>query len=127
MMGVFATYSGFIYNELFAVPLEVFGSTAWCSGEMADDKQCASIPGTQVPQLQKWIRTNINEAWDFKKSQSTGVEVSWNVYPMGGDPGWAHTANKLNFVNSFKMKFAIVAGAGARGRGGGRCVLEVMV
>eukprot|EP00961_Rhodomonas_salina_P280796 3793017-Rhodomonas_salina.2 len=41
---------------------------------------------------------------------STGKEVTWEVYPFGNDPGWAHTANKLNSVNSFKMKFAIVAG-----------------
>jgi len=36
--------------------------------------------------------------------------VTTEVYPIGMDPGWGHTANKLNFVNSFKMKFAIVAG-----------------
>jgi V-type H+-transporting ATPase subunit a len=44
MMGIFATYAGFIYNELFAVPLEVFGSTVWCSGE-SSDASCKSIPG----------------------------------------------------------------------------------
>lgn len=111
MMGVFATYSGFIYNELFAVPLEVFGSTVWCSGEMMEDKACQSIPGTDpANQLQKWVRTNMNEAYDFKSGKSTGIPVTWEVYPIGSDPGWAHTANKLNFVNSFKMKFAIVAG-----------------
>jgi V-type H+-transporting ATPase subunit a len=38
------------------------------------------------------------------------VEVTWEVYGIGSDPGWAHTGNKLNFVNSFKMKFAIIVG-----------------
>ena len=110
-MGIFATYAGFIYNEIFAVPMEVFGNTAWCSGEMLEDSSCQSIPGIDAPnQLQKWPRTNINQAYDFKNDESTGVEVTWEVYPMGGDPGWAHTANKLNYVNSFKMKFAIIAG-----------------
>ena len=28
----------------------------------------------------------------------------------GGSSGWAHTSNKLNSANSFKMKFAIVVG-----------------
>ena len=60
--------------------------------------------------LQKWMRTNINEAYDFKKERSSGVEVTWEVYGIGSDPGWAHTGNKLNFVNSFKMKFAIIVG-----------------
>jgi len=114
MMGIFATYSGFIYNELFAVPMEVFGNTVWCSGE-STDSSCITLGkvahgDNANMQLQKWMRTNINDAYDFKKQQSTGVEVSWEVYPLGSDPGWAHTGNKLNFVNSFKMKFAIVAG-----------------
>mmetsp|Transcript_73893 Transcript_73893/g.119927 ORF Transcript_73893/g.119927 Transcript_73893/m.119927 type:complete len:960 (+) Transcript_73893:95-2974(+) len=114
MMGIFATYAGFIYNELFAVPMEVFGNTVWCSGE-SPDVNCQML-GTVAHgdnagnQLQKWLRTNIDDAYDFKKQQSSGVEVSWEVYPLGSDPGWAHTANKLNFGNSFKMKFAIIVG-----------------
>ena len=42
--------------------------------------------------------------------ETTGKEVVWSVYPFGTDPGFAHTANKLNSVNSFKMKFAIICG-----------------
>jgi vacuolar-type H+-ATPase subunit I/STV1 len=110
LMGVFAIYSGFIYNELFSVPLEVFQSTLWCSGEM-DDPECAAIPGTDPRQMQKWPRTNILQAYDFKgDGGSTGEEVVWDNYPFGADPGWSHTANKLNTANSFKMKFAIVVG-----------------
>jgi len=110
LMGIFATYSGFIYNELFAVHMEVFGSTVWCSGE-STDASCASIPGHHGPtDIQKWMRTSINSGYDFKTETSTGAEVTWDVYPIGMDPGWGHTANKLNFVNSFKMKFAIIAG-----------------
>jgi len=109
-MGIFATYSGFIYNELFAVPMEIFGSTAWCSGEMVDDSHCMHTKGYDpATSLQKWVRTNMDDAWDPDMG-STGKEVTWEVYPFGNDPGWAHTANKLNSVNSFKMKFAIVAG-----------------
>ena len=110
LMGIFAIYAGFIYNELFSVPLELFSSTLWCSGEM-DDPQCARIPGTTASQTQKWPRSNINDAYDFKgDGGSTGAEVVWDNYPFGSDPGWAHTANKLNSANSFKMKFAIVIG-----------------
>mmetsp|Transcript_38329 Transcript_38329/g.89254 ORF Transcript_38329/g.89254 Transcript_38329/m.89254 type:complete len:969 (-) Transcript_38329:211-3117(-) len=111
LMGVFATYAGFIYNEVFAVPSEMFGSTSWCSGEMTDDPQCMSYPGTSPANMtQKWLRNNIAQAWDFEKGMTTKEEVTWEVYPFGTDPGFAHTANKLNSVNSFKMKFAIIAG-----------------
>jgi len=109
LMGLFAIYCGFIYNELFSVPLEIFGSTAWCSGEM-DDPQCSRIPGTSPDATQKWLRSNLNEAFDFATGKSNEIEVTAQVYPFGSDPGWSHTSNKLNSANSFKMKFAIVVG-----------------
>ena len=117
LMGIFATYCGFIYNELFAVHMEIFGDTAWCSGEMTHDEHCLQTTGVDgATALQKWTRTNMDQplggikaAWD-PKTGSTGEEVVWEPYPFGMDPGWGHTANKLNSVNSFKMKFAIVAG-----------------
>mmetsp|Transcript_11318 Transcript_11318/g.28104 ORF Transcript_11318/g.28104 Transcript_11318/m.28104 type:complete len:978 (+) Transcript_11318:273-3206(+) len=111
LMGIFATYSGFIYNEVFAVPSEMFGKTSWCSGEMTDDQECMMYTGTSPANMtQKWLRNNINKAWDFSTGTTTYEEVTWEVYPFGTDPGFAHTANKLNSVNSFKMKFAIIAG-----------------
>lgn len=115
LMGVFAIYSGVIYNELFSVPLEIFSSTLWCSGEMTDDPECAAlgkITGQDGgSQLQKWPRSTLAQAYDFKgDGGSSGEEVVWNNYPFGADPGWSHTANKLNTANSFKMKFAIVVG-----------------
>ncbi|KAJ1488313.1 V-type ATPase, V0 complex, 116kDa subunit family [Baffinella frigidus] len=110
LMGIFATYCGFIYNEVFAVPFDVMGKTLWCSGENAHDEQCMAIPGNDQYGMQKWKRTTLVEAYDFVTNSTTGEEVVWDVYPMGTDPGFAHTGNKLNSVNSFKMKFAIIAG-----------------
>jgi len=109
LMGIFATYSGFIYNELFSVPLELFGRTAWCSPDTLDSPGC-DLPGTSENAGQKWLRSSIDQAWDFDKGESNNKEVAWSVYPLGTDPGFSHTPNKLNSVNSFKMKFAIIMG-----------------
>ena len=51
----------------------------WCSGESADP-HCRML-GTVAHgdnagnQLQKWLRTNIDDAYDFQNQQSSGVEV----------------------------------------------------
>jgi vacuolar-type H+-ATPase subunit I/STV1 len=75
LMGLFATYAGFIYNEVFSVPMEAFGNTMWCSGEMSD-AACWDTPGVNAStSMQKWLRSNIREAWDFTAGQTTGKEV----------------------------------------------------
>ena len=75
LMGIFATYAGFIYNEVFSVPMEAFGNTMWCSGEMSD-AACWDTPGVNAStSMQKWLRSNIREAWDFTAGQTTGKEV----------------------------------------------------
>lgn len=59
LCGTFATYCGFIYNEYFGFPLNIFGSN--------DD----------------------------------------TIYPFGIDPKYAED---MSFINSMKMKLAIIIG-----------------
>jgi hypothetical protein len=49
MMGAFATYAGFIYNELFSVPLEFFGYSAWCSPDTLGSPGCGEPPPPHPP------------------------------------------------------------------------------
>lgn len=75
LMGIFALFSGFIYNDFFSVPMIVARS---CYHE---------LPG-----------------------RSEIVRRQNCVYPFGMDYMWFQASNETLFFNSFKMKFAIIAG-----------------
>lgn len=74
LMGLFAIYCGFIYNDLMAMPLNIFGS---CYD---------NVGGKDVK---------------FKNDC---------VYPIGIDPKWYVSIDELNFMNSLKMKIAVILG-----------------
>jgi V-type H+-transporting ATPase subunit a len=65
MMGFFAIFNGFIYNEFFAIPIDFFGS-------------CFSKTTVQYNQTNKNISAEGYNKTDFNC-----------VYPMGVDPRWA--------------------------------------
>ena len=54
--------------------------------------------------------------WEFwGEHQQRGYQTG--VYAFGVDPAWAHASNKLLFVNSYKMKQAILLGVVHVGEG----------
>lgn len=74
LMGIFAIYCGLIYNDMMAMPLNLFGS----------------------------CYTNISHK---------NVELKQDcIYPFGIDPKWYISKNELNFLNSLKMKLAVIYG-----------------
>lgn len=92
LMSCFSIYMGLIYNEMFSITLDVFGTT-WhyadataeealplgcVNGKMPDDTLCAPD----------------------------------RVYPFGFDPEWLVSQNVLTFQNSFKMKLSVILGVG---------------
>ena len=82
-MGIFAFYNGLIYNECFAIPLDIFGS-------------CYSA----VP----FYSVGINSSARYNR---TSFDC---VYPIGVDPVWALSTNYLTFTNNMKMKIAVILG-----------------
>ncbi|GAB0496401.1 hypothetical protein MMPV_007713 [Pyropia vietnamensis] len=86
LMGLFSIYTGFIYNEAFAVPLNIFGSR-W-QYTHASQMACG-IDNCDVPEL---------------------VRPPLSPYPLGFDPVWKVSETGLIYFNSYKMKLSIVLG-----------------
>ena len=81
-MGFYATYCGFIYNEFVSMPLNLFGSSYN-------------------------IFPNKNNSTDYEYGARKSEDC---VYKFGLDPVWYLAKNELTFINSFKMKVAIILG-----------------
>ncbi|KAL7727759.1 hypothetical protein ACLKA6_008091 [Drosophila palustris] len=85
LMGMFAMYTGFIYNDCFSKSFNVFGSH-WAL-------QYNRTTVLTNPALQ------LNPATDQR-----------GTYPMGIDPIWQSATNKIIFLNTYKMKLSIIFG-----------------
>jgi len=84
--GLFGAYVGLLYNEAFAFPMNFFGGSRWYNA--ADPSlECVATEEGGLPTC----------AMD-------------SPYPVGIDPIWHYTQNKITFFNSFKMKISIVVG-----------------
>jgi V-type H+-transporting ATPase subunit a len=80
LMGFFSAYCGFIYNDMTSIPLKVFGES------------CYNMP-----------------------AHTPGVHAEVTIkpdctYPIGIDPAWYLAKNELTYVNSLKMKMAVIFG-----------------
>lgn len=87
MMGFFAVYAGFVYNDCFSLGLNLFGSRYHFDGQEDGTVEEGDI-GELIAEF--------------------GTEES--VYPFGLDPMWHIASNELLFFNSFKMKLSVILG-----------------
>ncbi|KAM3723969.1 V-type proton ATPasesubunit a [Dirofilaria immitis] len=91
LMGCFSVYTGFIYNDAYSKSFNLFGSS-WRN-----------------------IYSNLNKLESEKELMLTPQWAYYNVsvgpYPIGVDPIWnLAESNKLNFLNSMKMKMSVIIG-----------------
>lgn len=87
MMGFFAIYAGFVYNDCFSLGLNLFGSRWYFYGQ---DK------------------LEVQNGAEAIQTAPYGNPAS--VYPFGLDPIWHVASNELLFFNSFKMKLSVILG-----------------
>ncbi|XP_075147508.1 V-type proton ATPase 116 kDa subunit a1-like isoform X5 [Haematobia irritans] len=86
LMGIFAIYTGFHYNDCFSKSFNVFG-TAW-----------------RVRYNRTTVLTNAAGLTLDPRYATDGV------YAMGMDPIWQFADNKIIFLNTYKMKLSIIFG-----------------
>lgn len=90
LMGIFSVYTGFIYNDIFSLSFNIFGSK-WRN---------------------MWNETTVMDHKNEFLIMDPATDV-FGVYPMGMDPVWQLAPqNKIIFHNSFKMKLSIIFGVG---------------
>lgn len=90
LMGMFSIYTGFIYNDIFAKSMNIFGT----SFAPAEPSSGDTINGTTV--------------FFFEHDQY--LNKTDTTYPFGVDAVWQLSKNKILFLNSYKMKLSIILG-----------------
>ncbi|KAK4306422.1 hypothetical protein Pmani_021752 [Petrolisthes manimaculis] len=92
LMSFFSIYTGCIYNDIFSKSFNIFGS-AWHIGEHAN---------ATAENLEHEDQIMLDPAY---KDIYRG-----DPYPLGLDPMWQISTNKIAFQNSYKMKISIIIG-----------------
>ncbi|KAG8456023.1 hypothetical protein GDO86_002000 [Hymenochirus boettgeri] len=93
LMGLFSVYTGLIYNDCFSKSMDIFGSS-WNISAMFTSNI--------------WRNEDLKNKFLMLDPNVTGVVRG--VYPVGIDPIWTLSTNRLSFLNSFKMKMSIIIG-----------------
>eukprot|EP00753_Platysulcus_tardus_P014977 PLAT4698.1.p1 GENE.PLAT4698.1~~PLAT4698.1.p1 ORF type:complete len:928 (-),score=549.17 PLAT4698.1:190-2973(-) len=102
LMGFFAVYCGFIYNDFFSLGLEIFPSRY-------PDAPSHLAPNSTWPEGSALPMGSSGIAGAKPGATLMGAATD-NPYPFGLDPVWKRASNELLFANSFKMKLAIITG-----------------
>ena len=88
LMGIFATYCGFIYNDFSSLPV-MLSKTCW---KMPSEEKVSKALGNGDKAI-------VAEAVDEEC-----------VYPFGLDYTWMRSNEEIVYLNSFKMKTAVMYG-----------------
>lgn len=103
LMGIMSTYCGFIYNEFFALPVQIFDS-CYTTDQRVQWNPFLEEGYTNFTKadVEKYITIKGEYVYLRKSPECT--------YPMGYDYVWGVTSNKLMFANNIKMKLSVIMG-----------------
>lgn len=93
-MGLFSIYTGFIYNDCFSKSFNLFDSSFRNPFPVGD--------------LERMLHENPEQTLMLIPEKQN---LDGGPYPVGVDPVWnLAEQNKLNFLNSMKMKGSVIIG-----------------
>ncbi|KAF1765396.1 hypothetical protein GCK72_005348 [Caenorhabditis remanei] len=98
LMGMFAIYTGFIYNDFYSKSINMFGSS-WQN----------PYPKSLLEQMDAQGVESGNEL-SLTFAPEDAFNHAYGPYPFGVDPVWNLAINRLNFLNPMKMKTSILLG-----------------
>lgn len=90
LMGLFSMYTGFVYNDFFSKSINIFGSS-W--KVIYDNK---TLFGDGSPNI--------------RMLDPNSTSFKGEAYPVGIDPVWQMSKNKISFSNSLKKKMSVILG-----------------
>ena len=106
LMAVFAIYCGLLYNEVFGMPLNLYGGSRWHYPEkstMAGGwKECYKLKSEPAP--------GSLPVFDDPQMLAGCNVPPMEPYPIGMDPVWKFSSGGLIYFNSLKMKMSVVFG-----------------
>jgi V-type H+-transporting ATPase subunit a len=96
LMGLFSIYTGLIYNDCFSKSMTIWGPSGW-----------------QLPKQHTLMASSFQVSTSRECGEGTDADTDGcftGAYPIGLDPIWSLSSNKLTFTNSFKMKMSVILG-----------------
>ena len=103
LMGIFSFYTGVIYNDAFSKSFNIFGSQ-W---DLKHAQNCSAV-------IAQGHFVNLTDEHTLESNEKIQIDPqcyhSKTAYMVGVDPIWQSAGNKIMFLNSLKMKMAIVLG-----------------
>uniref|UniRef100_A0A8R1I515 V-type proton ATPase subunit a n=1 Tax=Caenorhabditis japonica TaxID=281687 RepID=A0A8R1I515_CAEJA len=97
LMGIFSIHAGIVYNDMFAKSFNIFGS-GWKNPY-------------NMTELDGWIQhTPDGKEMLVELAPEMAYDHAGGPYSFGVDPIWNIAENKLNFLNSMKMKLSVILG-----------------
>lgn len=115
LMGLFSMYTGFLYNDCFSKAMTIIDS-GWELPNPCyikeDQVEMMHLTREQLGQApyQPMLNPNPECGGDEYVNPCDVYGCFKYAYPLGIDPVWMQTSNKLSFTNSYKMKMSVILG-----------------